>query len=355
MFQRIRDWWERRWALRHMRAEERIAGEGFKKYFGEQIQLAREAVHRGDRRDALRIWNEMHARFPYACMISNETLNLLLDLGSYDEADSMMQKGRMLRPHVDHFGRGYVRVAHRRGNAQETLRRCEVVRKRYPRVAEGYTIASECLTELDRHDEAAALIERGRAAVPESCEIYIQRARNATRRRDWQEAALGWEVVWNRFGEVVGAVAAAQSLKELRLYTEAERFLTEANVRFEKNVWVLMEWANLITAKGDLSDGVARWTTLLMKFPYFAPGYIRGAETMYQAGRENEADELLGTAVMKIPSDLRIHLDYARSAQRPGDRATAAERWALVRERFPDCTEAREQEAQTLAAVAKQS
>lgn len=355
MFQGIRDWWERRSTLREMRAEDKEANEGYKKFFTEQIQLAREAVYRGDRSDALRIWHKMHARFPYNCMMSNETLNLLLDVGFFDEADSMIQKGRALHPHYDRFASGYVKVAHRRGDVQETLHRCELVRKRFPRVAEGYTIASGCLTELDRHDEAAALIARGKTIIPDNCEIYIQQARNAARRRDWQEAALSWEVVWSRFGELLGALGAAQSLKEMDRYTEAEKFLTEATARFEKNVWVLVEWANLITAKGDLSEGIARWTTVRMRFPYFALGYLRGAETMRQAGRESEADELLSTAVMRVPSDLNIHLEYARSAQRRGDWTNAAERWALVRERFPDCTEACEQEAEALAAIAKRS
>ena len=71
---------------------------------------------------------------------------------------------------------------------------------------------------------------------------------------------------------------------------------------------------------------------------------------MRRANRETEADELLCAAVARITSNLALHLEYARSAHRRKDWAVAAERWALVRERFPDCAEAGNQEANARAA-----
>lgn len=280
--------------------------------------------------------------------MSREALNLLLDLGAFDEADAMMQGGQRRHPYYEHFARGYVQVAHRRGNLQEALRRCEMVRRKFPCIAEGYTIAAACLTDLGRHDEAAEMMKCGVSKLPDQCEIYVQQGRNATHRREWLEALRAWEVVWGRFRELLGALGAAQCLREIGRFADAERFLTEANLGFARNVWVLTEWANLAVAKGDYDEGVRRWQVVLMQFPYFANAYPRGAEAMRKLGREAEADELLRLAVTRIPSDLTVHLEYARSAHRREDWSSAIERWGLVRNRFPECAEAREKEAEVL-------
>ena len=45
--------------------------------------------------------------------------------------------------------------------------------------------------------------------------------------------------------------------------------------------------------------------------------------------------------------------DFARSAERHDDWPTAAERWGLVLERFPDCVEAQTQMAKALGAMSR--
>jgi tetratricopeptide (TPR) repeat protein len=196
------------------------------------------------------------------------------------------------------------------------------------------------------------MIECGVLKLPNEFELHVQHARNATERREWPEALRRWEVVRSRFeNEFLGPLGVAQCLRELGRFAEAEEVLTDALVRFYQIDWLYAERANLATAKGDFNEAVQCWEALLRRSPSFPIAYTMGAEALRRVGREADADELLGVAVTRVRSDLPVHLEYARSAHRRGDWAAAAERWALARDRFPECAEASGQEAEALAAI----
>ena len=158
-----------------------------------------EAFDSGDHDKALTIGNKTLRRFPEQCMASRPGLRLLLNLGSFDEIDAMMQEGRRRFPHDEHYATGYAQSAHRRGNLQEALYRCEIVRRKFSRVAEGYSIAAACLNSLGRRDEAEAMIGRGVRKLPNEFDLHIQHARNATQRHEWPEALRRWDMVRSRF------------------------------------------------------------------------------------------------------------------------------------------------------------
>jgi len=229
-----------------------------------------------------------------------------------------------------------------------------MLRRKFPRVAEGYTIAATCFNELGRQQDAEAMFALGARKLPKDFEMSVQLARFASRRRDWPEALRRWETVRDQFDHVRGPCGVAECLREMGRYAEAETILAEASVRFPKDPWPLADLAQIATVRGDLDEAAKRWATARQTFPWFALGYARGAEVAQRAGREAEAEELLGTAVDRCRGDLGVHLEYARIADHRGDRAAAAERWALVRERFPDCNEARGQGAEALAVMGQQ-
>jgi len=112
--------------------------------------------------------------------------------------------------------------------------------------------------------------------------------------------------------------------------------------------------AGLAAAQGDIDEVIRCWEVVLYRFPGFDRAYTAGAEAMRKVGREADADELLRQVVGRSPAYLAGHLEYARSAERRGDWSAAAERWALVRVRFPDCDEAREGEAAALVLAEQQ-
>jgi predicted Zn-dependent protease len=132
---------------------------------------------------------------------------------------------------------------------------------------------------------------------------------------------------------------------------EAEQVLTEACELFAENVYPFAELADLSTAKGKFDEAVQRWEVVLRRFPSFEFAYSKAAQALCEIGQEAEADEVLRAGITRSPANLAMTLEYARSAHRCGNWTAARERWAMVRDRFPDCAEAREQEITALAAI----
>ena len=356
LFQALTTWFDRWRALRELRAVEREYDYEHKMDFPARIDRARAAFARGDREQALTIWHRTRALFPALSLTSETALQLLLDLDALDEADALIQTGWQRYPHDAHFARSYARVAHKRGDREETLRRCEIVRRKSPGAAEGYTTAATCLTELGRHQEAEAMIERAARKLPDNYDVLVEHARHAVRRKDWQEAARRWEAVKRSEADRgLGLGGLAQCLREMGRYDEADEIATEMCERFPANPWGYAELATIAATRGDLEGAAQRWEVARKRCPFFAVGYTAGAGAARGLGREAEADAILGAGARLLRSDLGVHLEYARSAHRRDDWRAAAERWALVRERFPECEEAREQEAVALAALARQS
>jgi cytochrome c-type biogenesis protein CcmH/NrfG len=135
-------------------------------------------------------------------------------------------------------------------------------------------------------------------------------------------------------------------------FAEAQKVLSEACERWgTNNPWPFAVLADLATAKGEFEEAVQCWDVVLRRFPSFTIAYTKGAKAMRKIGREVEADELLRVAVTRFRSDLAVNLEYARSAHQRGDWAAAIERWATLRDRFPECAEAHVQEVQAVAAA----
>lgn len=336
--------------MREIRVADQRKSEGFEKFFQEQVSIAREALDRANPEQALEILGKVRGSFPELAKTSKGVLYLLIDLGALDEAETMIREGRKRYPQSELFARGFMAVARRRGDLQEVLQRCDTVRAKFPRIAEGYSVAAACLVDLGCLSEAEALIARGAQMAPNEAELHIQNARNAARCRDWPEALRRWEVVRSRFPQqFLGPLGAAQCLKELRRFDEAEEILGDARERFYRVNWIFVEWADLATAKGALEEAAVRWRAVLKRYPTFSHACLKATEALCKVGQVDEADEVLALAVERMRFDLAVHLEYARSADRRGDRAAAALRWTLVRERFPDNAEARIYGAEALA------
>jgi tetratricopeptide (TPR) repeat protein len=351
VFRALSTWFDRRRAFRELRSAEYHHGLDFGNIFSNKIDIARQTFNAGDSARALEIWRELNAQFPEMSATSETGLKLALNLGCFDEAEALMQQGRRRHPaRAQFFLLGLARVAHRRGNAEDAVRQCTVLLRKFPRAADGYHLAANCLIGLGRHDEADAMLGRGVIRLPGDFNMNVHYAQSAMHRRAWPEALRRWELVRNCFENIAVPIGAAQCLMKMDRLKEAEELLSGARSKFGISDQLLAELAELETAKGNFDEAILCWEDVLRRFPHFAIAYTKGAEAMRRANRETEADELLCAAVTRLKSHLGIHLEYARSAHRRKEWAVAAERWALVRERFPDCAEAREQEANAQAA-----
>jgi tetratricopeptide (TPR) repeat protein len=223
--------------------------------------------------------------------------------------------------------------------------------RKFPARPEGYHLATDCLNRLGRHEEADAVIARGASKFPTDFFIMEHYARIATQRRVWPEALRRWKLMQGRIDNIAVPLGIARCLREMNRLAEAEKVLAEAHSRHKLNVEFFTELASLATATGDIEHAIRCWQEAIRCNPFSAGAYTKGAAAMLRIGRDPDADELLTTAITMCKADLAVHLEYARNAHRRRDWATAKERWAIVRERFPECVEARQQEAAALVAL----
>jgi tetratricopeptide (TPR) repeat protein len=218
-------------------------------------------------------------------------------------------------------------------------------------MSRGYTMAAECLGAHGRLDEAEAMLGRGVSKATGDIDMAVLYARHAMRRQAWPEALRRWHLIGDRFKEQwLGPFGAAECLRSMGRFDEAETLLTEMRERFESNPWPIAELANLAAAKGDHLRAVEYWEYLIEHFRTFDHAYRMGVEAMRKAGHEAKADELYRIMALRAPSNLEAQLEYARSGDRLGH-PRAAERWAAIREDFPECAEANEREVEPSVAI----
>lgn len=347
MLRLLTAWLSRRQALRELRAldyrddnDSKMYADGSRGFFEDQIDRARNALDGGDREVALAIWDQTRRLFPKIAGTSKLAINLLLDLGSFDELLGIIEEGQKRYPGHAQYAVGLAAVAQRRGDPQKALRLSEIVQKKFPDTIEGYTIAAACLGKLGRPQEAESTITQAAHKFPNNFETLVEYARCAMSRHDWQQALQRWEATKRQFDQTMVSINIAECLRRLGRHVEAEEVAVDLSKRFPGNPWVFVELAHIATAKGDLQSAVRHWGIARNRNPFFASSYIEGAEAARKIGRSADADAILNDGIVRLRLDLDVHLEYARSAERSGNFTAAVERWALVKQRFPGCAEA---------------
>jgi predicted Zn-dependent protease len=351
----LKQWFERRRALRELQANQGQDGKAYSRYFSERIIDAKREFDEGRQARALEIWRGTYAQFPDLCLQSEKAFSLFIDLGCHEEAEALVQQARARnRRHQALFDAYIARIAYHRRDLEKAARLCRDLRRKFPRSADGYTIAATCLTELGRLEEADEILGSGVSKLADGVDMYVRHARHAMLRRDFPEALRRWKLATSRFEYAVGPLGWAGCLREMGRFAEAEQVLQDADARFPGNDWILADLAANAAAAGELDKAVTRWQALIEKFPAFLTAYTKCAEAMQKTGLHKDGDELLRVAVTRFPSNLSVHLEYARSTYGSTDPEEARKSWALVRDRFPTCAEATEREHKTSETAGKE-
>jgi len=347
----IGEWLGRRRALKELRRAQRDDNRDYREFFKLEIEAARHALDRGEHADAVDAWEKVRTRFPGLALKSADAFELVLDLGRFDEAEEMMRDGQRRQPRQVSFPLGYARVAQRRGDAEEAVRRCEALLRRFFDCAEGYLLAAQCLDALGRRDEAEAVLERGAQRLPRDFAILCAHATHAEQRGDMPAALDRWRIVQQRSDHPPGVLGVARCLMDLKCYDEAERVLTEACEHYSTNGYPLISMGRLTALKGDPDEAMRYWKLARDRFPDLLAAFTDAAGMALELGRDAEADEILHEAIERFPYELGPHLTYARAAHRRRDWSVAAERWSLTCERFPTNAEAQERRAEAETAA----
>ncbi len=302
MFGAIRDWQDRRRALRDISVIAKEEAQALHRSDHNPLLQAKTSLTIGDTVTALRFWDHAWVRYPNYVKRSADTLGVLLGLKLFDVAEAIMLEGQGRSPHEARYFEGYALVAEHRGDRAEAVARWQRVRKRFPGSWTAHVNAARTLNELGRLDEAEALAKRAISRFPGIIHAWLEHARVAEKARDWAKARTRWEQVSHQFGHVSGALGQARMMLALGQMEEAEHFLLEMRSKFEYEAEVATAWARLAEQRGNLELALERWTVVRKRFPQFLLGYQETARLLRDVGAAGELEAFLRDAAERFPA-----------------------------------------------------
>jgi tetratricopeptide (TPR) repeat protein len=320
---------------------------------GNLVNRAKVALSVDDPTAALRYWQEALTRYPRFAKRSRDSLEVLLGLRLFDEAEELMLEGSKRAPRDLYYAGGYALVAERRGDNEEAIQRWNRVRKRFPGDAMGYVHGTICLNRGGQLAAADALNKKAIKLFPEDVRIWSESARIAEHRVDWPEAICRWQVVCERFKRVQGDLGIARALTELGRIEEAEQRLREAQGSFPLVHEIAVALARLASRRGDKEEAVRLWADTRRRFPVLPLGYQGGFRQLLEMGRYADAETLLLAAIDRFPAEAWPIVEYASLAHSQQDWAAAAARWAEIRRVWPDRQDGYIRGALALAALGR--
>ncbi|CAH2602088.1 Cellulose synthase operon protein C [Rhodovastum atsumiense] len=305
------------------------------------IEAARVAQARTDWSLAATRWAAVRAAWPGIGEAYLQEALALQQLARPHEAEQILAVGRL------HAG-GDCRLAVAQARLLLDLHRWEealgiaaVIRRHWPELPDGHTIAAAALAGCNRIDAADALLRQGAAHLPEQPVIALALAQLPVAdvlhdRKDWHEAASRLREVTRRFPRFLPArQALIGALHRSARLDEAEAAAARAMAAFPDDTALAARWATLAQERGDSGEAIRRFQAALARFPSALALVIGLADALSCHGRHAEAETVLATAPAADGLSARHALTWAMLATRRADWTEAAARWAAARRRFP--------------------
>jgi tetratricopeptide (TPR) repeat protein len=320
LFAAFRESLERRKILRELRKLRANESEAVKFKVRDGLDEALSLLELDDRDKAAELWTALIDRHPQEVSSSPMALQVLFKLGRFDEAEALMQKGCRQNPRDGFFLTGLAEIAQARGDCEETVKRCVLLRKRFPAVVQGYYLAAISLATMNRVEEAEKLAEQAMEQFPEDVRGFLEYARVADRQKRWVEALRRWQVVREKFsGLPFGYMGCGKAMIHVQRFDEADAILSGARVRFPMDSALLTELARCAEARGDMAEAQERWSHRVERFPLELHGYCDAAAAFERLGQSAEAGAILQAAIDRFPTEGRPVAELANLAHRTGD------------------------------------
>jgi tetratricopeptide (TPR) repeat protein len=336
LWQWFQDWRERRSTLAEMEQLRRADEAVLLDQNHNPIYLAKLAVDTGDLEAAVEHWDRARQLMPNGVIDVPESLDILLGLKRYDEADELMKERRKRHPGDRDCLEGLARIAEERGDIDEALKRWEVVRSRVVNNIYGYHGCARCLLALGRLDEAEAQYNAALRRGRDNRDANIGRAIVSDRRKDWEQSLVRWRHVIDTFRYSPAAASYARALSELGRDDEAEIWLEQKSREYPGDLEITVERSQLARRRGDLAAACERWGIVQATHPYLLAGWYEGAHCLAAAERHTEADALMRSVIERFPNQMWPLEHFALLAHNRRDWNEAAQRWATLRQQFPE-------------------
>ncbi len=299
------------------------------------LNLAMLAASAGNLEAAATQWERARSLVPNAVLESPDSIDILIALKRYDEAEQLMLERRKWSRGDRVALMGLATIAEHRDDPAEALKRWKAVKSRINDTVEGYIGCARNLIQLGRYDEAATQLKRATRRDPANLTILGWRARLSDRRADWPQSIVLWKELAEIHNDQSCFAFVAKAMIELGQFDEAEAYLAGPSRRYAGNLHIVEVHAMAAERRGDLAAACDRWAAFRAMNPNDPRGYHDGARCLIEAGRAVEADTVLRAAIARFPDQVWPSLHFARLAHQRRDWNEAAVRWEALRRDFP--------------------
>ena len=226
------------------------------------------AMRRRDVEEAIKIWQDIHARFPdYPETIRGYAL-ALREVGRADDADALILEGTLRFPDDALTATDFARIAENRQDWKEAMTRWQALLARFPDLAAAYIGLGNSLFGAGQIADANAVFQAGLKRLPDEIGIAAAEAQAFERLKNWAGALECWRKVQDRFpGNPIGFVGLGRAL---RICGELERsieLLHRSLQRFPQNLELEIQLALALGATGEWPKAVALWEDLRQRYP----------------------------------------------------------------------------------------
>ena len=361
IFRTVREWWERRQALREISVHLRIEREGNVMRFRDILERAESAIAADQHPSAVRLCQEIQERFFREAVGSERLFNVVMSLRLYEDAERLMREGLARHPRESFFLIGSARVAEERGDNKTALRRWAIVRQKFPLLAVGYARTAACLVKEGKIKEADSMLVRGIKQSPADVFCLMEHAKLAEASGDFETALVRWKYMRdvqpdpNHPCYQNGTISLGICLRRMGRLDEAETILQQFVDRFGVQEATIMELARVAEDREDWPEALTRWQQIRRRFPMLAEGYRGEIRALGKCGRADATDAIRFELMTRFNEELGFALDYARSAYEGGDKSEIARRWEIVRQNFPDYEAAYSNGVEALTALGQEA
>ncbi len=300
------------------------------------IELAYVAVDRGAWAEALRRWEAVITTFHGRTEGYLGAAQALNELGRGADAETVLAPALRLFPDSAEVAVAYAWAAYHRQHYAVAVQRWEQVRRRFPRLAQGYTGGNESLLAAGQAADAAALIAAAQPLFPNDFEVAAAYARSPEVTQDWDEALARWSALRERFpARVAASVGYAQCCLTARRLDAADAVLTAALGEHAEDFDLNRLHADCAVLERDWAAAEARWRRFTELFPERAISWYGLGDMLRESGRFAESETVLTTALERFPGNRDLERALASTATARRDWPVALGRWEALKTRYP--------------------
>jgi tetratricopeptide (TPR) repeat protein len=319
-------------------AEAALAGalERFPDHQEALIEYAWIAQIRGLWPEALTRWERVITRFPELSLPRRCGATVLLELGRYAEAASVLAPAaRMLPDDPDVLAvSGW--IATRSGDFKRAEAVWQTFRERHPERADGFRGGALTLRDQGRWDDAEAAMEEATRRFPDEPSVAMDWAELAERRQEWPLAVARWRDVLGRFPGLSGAHhGLGRALMGAQDFIAAEAVFTAGRQRFPDDEDMAAAEAEAAAKAHNWPRAIALWLMFRERFPGLARGAVALARTLRESGELEASVTQARAALQSFPDhlDLEVELAFTLSAMRDWPAALAL--WESLKAKHP--------------------